>query len=466
VSLLITGAQVEGRVADVRVVDGTISELGPDLRRRPGEETLEVTGGEVLPGLHDHHLHLRSWAASAGSVPAGPPATLTVDQLRSRLRAASGGSGDHWVRATGYDDSVAGPLDRHRLDDLVPGGPPIRVQHRSGGLWMVNSTAVERLGLDGVDLPGVERHHGRPTGRLWRLDGWLAERIPTGSPDLGPLVRHALAHGVTGWTDADPGSDRSAASAVARLVAGEALAPRLYLMGPLDAEPPGGGASLGPVKVMLDDDRLPGLDELTDRVAAAHRRHRPVAVHCVTAVQLAVTLAALEGAGPMDGDRIEHGADIPTEAMAPLRGTGAVVVTQPNFVAERGDQYRREVPMGEWSHLWRVGSLRRAGIPVAGGTDAPFGDPDPWAAMRAAVDRRTPDGEVLGPDERVDPRVARDLFLGPPDRPDRPRRLAVGSVADLCVLGPAYPASPTGLEADRVVATVLGGRVAHRRAAM
>lgn len=462
-SLLITGAEVAGRGADVRIADGVIAEVGPGLRRRPGEETVDAAGGEILPGLHDHHVHLRSWAAAADSVPAGPPATRTVDDLRAALRAASGRPAGGWVRATGYHESVAGPLDRDRLDDLVPGGPPIRVQHRSGGLWVLNSAAVERLGLDGADLPGVERLDGRPTGRLWRLDGWLAERIPAVPTDLGPLVRHALAHGVTGWTDADPGADLSAAPALAALAADRPVAPRLHLMAPADAGPPGHGAQLGPVKVMLDDDRLPGLDDLTARVAAAHARRRPVAVHCVTAVQLALTLAALAEAGPWAGDRIEHGADIPPEAVDPLRASGATVVTQPNFVAERGDRYRREVPAAEWPHLWRLRSLLEHGIPVAGGTDAPFGDPDPWAAMRAAVGRVTPDGEVLGPGERVDAGVARGLFLGSPSAPDRPRTLGVGSVADLCVLGPAEPSSATGLDAHRVVATVVGGRVAYRR---
>ena len=73
--------------------------------------------------------------------------------------------------------------------------------------------------------------------------------------------------------------------------------------------------------------------------ASAHAAGRPVAVHCVTRVQLVLTLAALDAAGRLPGDRIEHGAVIPAESLPDLRGL--TVVTQPHFVAERGEQYAR-----------------------------------------------------------------------------------------------------------------------------
>ena len=85
-------------------------------------------------------------------------------------------------------------------------------------------------------------------------------------------------------------------------------------------------------------------------------------------------------------------------------GLGVTVVTQPNFVAERGDQYLADVPADEHRQLWRVASLLGASIPVALSTDSPFGGDDPWAAMRAAVHRTTPTGAVLNPSECVSPR--------------------------------------------------------------
>ena len=46
--------------------------------------------------------------------------------------------------------------------------------------------------------------------------------------------------------------------------------------------------------------------------------------------------------------------------------------------------------------LERHRRVRDAGIGLAAGTDAPFGDADPWAAMQAAVTRRTRAGATIG----------------------------------------------------------------------
>ena len=74
--------------ADVRLAGGLIAEYGPSLRPGPGEEVIDAGGGVLLPGLHDHHVHLRALAAATNSVPAGPPRTRTPADLAERLRAA------------------------------------------------------------------------------------------------------------------------------------------------------------------------------------------------------------------------------------------------------------------------------------------------------------------------------------------------------------------------------------------
>ena len=145
---------------------------------------------------------------------------------------------------------------------------------------------------------------------------------------------------------------------------------------------------LAPGKRILHDADL-DLDELTAWIAERHAADAPVAVHCVTAAQLVVTLSALRAAGTHPHDRIEHAAVVPDDSLADLADLGVTVVTQPNFVAERGDQYLADVPAAEHHELWRVASLRSAGVTVALSTDMPFGDGDPWATMRAAVRRTT-----------------------------------------------------------------------------
>jgi predicted amidohydrolase YtcJ len=411
--VLIRNVEVEGRAGlDVRVgTDGRIREIG---RRLPGEEQIDGRGGALLPGLHDHHVHLTALAADAASVRVGPAEVSGPDGLRAALRTGRPGE---WVRAVGYHESVAGDLDRSALDALVA-DRPVRVQHRSGAMWFLNTAALRAAGLDG-------------DGRLWREDERLRHLVPPVRLDLERLGRRAARLGVTGFTNADPHPAPGLRGTLA------VLPQRLTVMG---VDPP--------VKILLDDATLPAPGDLAAGVRAV--RPRPVAVHCVTRVQLLVTLLALEEAGPAAGDRIEHGAVIPAETVPWIGRLGLTVVTQPHFPVERGREYATEVHPDDRPHLYRCRSLAEAGIPLAAGTDAPYGTDDPWAVMRAAAGRD--DGESLTPE------AALRLFLGAPDRPTRVRRLTAGAPADLCLLHVPLREALGVLSADTVRAAFVGGR--------
>jgi predicted amidohydrolase YtcJ len=444
---------------DIRIARGYVTDCGPGLRPDPGEDEFDAAGGAVLPGLHDHHVHLRALAAAQASVQVGPAHARTPAGLRLRLREADADAAPGaWLRCVGYHESVAGDLDRWALDRMLP-HRPVRVQHRTGALWMLNSAAVARLRLDTCHLPGVERDgDGRPTGRLWRMDGWLAAQVPSPPPDLAAVSARAAALGVTGFTDATPGASDRDVAFLAAAVASGAVTQRMYCMAPPGVRAPAASnVVIGAVKILLDDATLPPLDELAGLVRAAHASRRPVAVHCVTRIQLVVTLAAIDAAGRLPGDRIEHGAVIPAETLPGLRGV--TVVTQPHFVAERGEQYRAAVPAEDLPDLWRLGSLLEAGVPVAAGTDAPFGGADPWPVMRAAACR--PD---LGPDEAISASAAIGLFLGDPGFPGTPRVVAPGHPADLVVLRVPPAEAARSLASDLVAATFVGGDPVYLRA--
>jgi predicted amidohydrolase YtcJ len=137
----------------------------------------------------------------------------------------------------------------------------------------------------------------------------------------------------------------------------------------------------------------------------------------------------------MAGDRIEHASVTPPEVIAAMAELSLTVVTQPAFIAARGDLYLSEVDPGDRPDLYRCASLLAGGVAVGGSTDAPFGPDDPWIAVRAANERRAPSGRKVGSDRGLGPAAALHLFLGPLERPGAAaRRIMPGAPADLCLL--------------------------------
>jgi predicted amidohydrolase YtcJ len=232
-----------------------------------------------------------------------------------------------------------------------------------------------------------------------------------------------------------------------------------------------GGVLIGPHKFHLHDADLPELSEVCAAIEASHAAQRPVAFHCVTRAELVFALLALREAGCIAGDRIEHAAVTPPDLLAQVAELGLTVVTQPNFIAERGDAYLRDVDSTDQPWLYRLRGFLEAGVALAGSTDAPFGDANPWKAMQAAVDRRTAAGAVagkrrrwsgsgLGPSEALSPEEALNLFLAPLVSPGQPPRLlAAGQPADLCLLDRPWAEARQALGAVRVQCTFKAGVV-------
>lgn len=439
--LVLRDVEVDGERVDVAVAGGRVTEIGQPVADNCGCEVLDGGGGALIPGLWDHHLHILALAAARRSVSAGPPDVRDEAGLRRALEQRRVAEPNRWIRATGYHESVAGDLDRLALDRLCP-GTPVRLQHRSGQRWVLSSLAVERLGLAEADVAGIERDEsGAPTGRIYGADAWLGERIravdPGPPPDLTAIGDELRSYGTVGVTDATPYGRLEDLDPLADAVAAGAFPQHIVAMG----GPALAGASFpsplrqGPVKVYLADHDLPVLADVVEAVLAAHGHGRPVAFHAVSQVALVLALTALDEAGAMAGDRIEHGAIVPPVLGARIAADRLTVVTQPAFIVERGDRYLEEVDLEDRPHLYPCASLLASGARVAGSTDAPFGHPDPWRAIAAAVERRTETGLAVGADERIPARRALDLFLGVPDDPGGPpRRVTPGASADLCLL--------------------------------
>lgn len=456
--MLIRGAEVHGHgIADVRLAGGRIAALG-QLAPQDGEAVIEAQGAALLPGLHDHHLHLAGLAARRASVWCGPPEVTDAEQLAARLSLAGTG----WLRGIGFHESVMGLPDARALDRLVP-DRPLRMQHRGGRMWLLNSRALEDLLSRAAPPPGLEGEGGRFTGRLFDEDAWLRAALGSTMPDFAALSRELAALGVTGITDMTPQNDAHAAQHFARQRQAGKLLQRAVLAGTLSlAGAAQDGWSLGPAKLHLHEAALPDFDATLGLIRAAHAQDRGVAVHCTTEVELVFTLALLEQAGTHPRDRIEHASIADPDHVARIATLGLPVCVQPHFIAERGDQYLAEVERAHHANLYRLASLSGAGIALCGGSDAPFGLVDPWSAMQAAVSRRSPSGQVIGPSEALSPEEALALWLADPAEPRRTRRIVPGAPADLVLLDRAWGKALVALSSDLVSRVWIGGELVHQ----
>jgi predicted amidohydrolase YtcJ len=360
---------------------------------------------------------------------------------------------------------------------------PTRISHRSGHAWLLNTQARLRLGLDPAG------------GLLLEADDLLRHRLERDFPDLTAVSARLARTGITAVTDAgvhngpvELAALRAASArgelrqrclvlgteALTKGSAAPAVEPGLDGLHDIDGLDSNGMVAVGPVKIVLAESDLPGLDELVRRTRAAG--DRGVAVHAVSRESLVLAAVALAASAPAPPEtaghprpRVEHASVAPPEIVALLRDSQARVVTQPGFVHQHGDRYRRTVDAEDQPWLYRLRAWIEAGVELSAGSDAPYGPDDPWLAMRAAVHRRTAGGRVLGAAEALTPEQALGLFSaspglsagpGPADPSGgRPRSPAVGDPADLCLLQLPWRQAREELSADLVRATVIDGRI-------
>lgn len=136
------------------------------------------------------------------------------------------------------------------------------------------------------------------------------------------------------------------------------------------------------------------LDELKELVKKARRFNMSVAIHVIGDLALEYALDAIETFPPSEGkrDRLIHCQVLRPDLIERMKKFPVIADIQPRFVAsdfpwviERLGEER----MKNDAYAWRA--LLQAGIPCAGGSDAPIEDVNPLLGIHAAITRKHPD---------------------------------------------------------------------------
>ena len=506
------------------VRDDRIAAVGPAEQVRaaaaPGAQVVRLDGATVIPGLIDAHCHVCDIGYLASGADCSQPSAPGIPAIQARLRdAAARTPAGSWVTGSGYVEyklREGRHPTRADLDAAVPARPAI-LYHTSLHACVLNTPALREAGFD-------DRQPDPPGGRFGRdregrLDGVVYEgptftllwrnlrRDMAGMSDGGKagLVaaasQHCAALGITAACDADTRRDSLAAYAEADArglldvrIGGLVVHDEVdWLLGSGLRGRRSGRLAAAAVKIWADggmSSRTAAIHgsypvppygsgimyfspaELAAMVSEFGGRGLQVCIHAqgdraIGAVLDAYAAAAGPGRNPLR-HRIEHGGAMYPPLAARAAELGIVVASQPGFLSALGDGFAEALP-GHADELYAFASWRRAGITVAGSSDAPVITASPLVGIRDAVLRRAGSGRVLGPGERLTAREALALYTRQAafamHREKEIGSLEPGKLADFVVLdGNPLEAAPAQIAEIGVLATVLDGRPVHQSA--
>lgn len=154
--MLITNAQLPERedLVDLRIADGTFTEIAPNLTAADGEETWDAAGRLVLPPFVESHIHLDSvltagepaWNMS-GTLFEGiqrwseRKALLTVEDVKTRVRKVAKAQASYGVQYVRTHVDVTDP-------DLVALRALLELREELAGLITLQIVAFPQEGID------------------------------------------------------------------------------------------------------------------------------------------------------------------------------------------------------------------------------------------------------------------------------------------------------------------------------
>lgn len=494
------------------VSDGRVGWIG-DLAEAPAADIrVDLDGLTLLPGLTDPHLHILAVAQARLQVSAADPSIRGLDGFLDRLRLAGQDlAHGEWVIGTDVNEQFWPERrlpDRFDLDRVLP-DRPAAVRRFCGHVVCLNTAALEALrGKIDPHTIGIEADARGCTG-IARENAAEAVFKHLPRPDdtliiaaVQSLTAELARSGLTAATEAAVGFSFGFEPEWAlwhRIRSGCSLPLRLGFMlqaDPAEADRVTGGPVADPwwqvrtLKIFADGiigartaaisggfaDGAPSgpllqrPETIHDFVRRAHGGGWQVAAHAIGDLAIDAMIDAysrcMEEGNPAGlHHRIEH-LGVPGPDVVPrLVRSGTMVVTQPSFVYRMGDSWPTALGTRA-SRAFPAASLIKAGVHLAGSSDAPTGSLCPWDGVSSFVTRRCASGARHNPDESITLAEALHAYTAEGAYAMQQEgwrgRLEPGQAADFAAFGCNPLASDPGtLSGLKSSLTVIGGRASH-----
>lgn len=512
----------EGAVCSAFVVrDGKFIYCGKDDQaRNVADETVDLHGAVVLPGLIDTHQHLYSYASNFEK--------LMLNQVRS-MRELKGTLRDYarnvpegeWIYGFGFDnefftDSKAMP-NRYDLDEACPKNP-VLLSRSCMHFFSANSLALNAAGIDRNFKPEIEGNvqfdaEGEPTGVVCdaagaRLAALVPDKLASMEAKKNVLEKaiHELnEHGLTGvhaiqgkhvdlmeYTDAYQELNLEG-RLTARIYLGYDELPNCCIRTGLGddmvkygfykmyADGNFGGHTAALLEPFSDKPDTSGQanytqEEMTARVRAAYERNIQVGMHVIgdraaDMFTTAIETVYHENPKPDPRFRMIHLSVLNEDIIQRIKKLPVIVDVQPMFIHTDMPWIEARVGAQRAPYVNPWGKLLREGIILTGGSDAPGTPHDPWEGIYAAVTRKNLSGAPEGgwyPENCISVYEALCMYTKNAAYSSYEENIkgtiTAGKLADFVVIDDdIFVMDPMKIKDIKVKYTYLGGRLVYGR---
>lgn len=430
-----------GRILEVGDSDTLLAEVGPNTKR------LDLTGRTLVPGFTDAHAHV--WKM-------GHLLTSMLDLRKTSSLAALAGEVQtrdrqlpegRWLLGRGFNEIAMPEKRKPTRQDLDAAAPdrPVVLTRTCGHIYAVNSAALRLAGITAeTDAPTggvIERDdRGQPNGILHETAMGLINKVmpsPT-AQDYEEMVmaalRHQLSLGITASSDC--GVVPELLEVYRDMDRRGSLPARMLVMPlrrvdgrkdpvPLPEKHHSDMLRIDTIK-FLADGGLSGAtaalsipyrhantkgtlrfekEDLRALCKETHQKGWRIATHAIGDVAIDLMLEIYEGLGEHPHGwkhRIEHFGLPSKDQLRRAAKIGVISVPQTIFIHALGENFLEMVPDEFLPRTYPIRNMLDAGLTIALSSDAPVVEDDnPLMGMYAAMKRRTKEGHVISPEQRI-----------------------------------------------------------------